>query len=149
MIQNLDTDDQVNGLFRGIRNHLKPDGTCILNVFKPNRNRDELVGYWQSQDEKQDWETRIDGDRLTRHSRVVRVDPQNLVVYPELVYRRYRGDDLADETILSIAMRCYYPEEFISLIEDKGFKVRDRWGGYAGESYGDGPELVVQFDDSA
>ncbi len=149
VIQNLESDDQIDGLFRGIRNHLKPGGTCILNVFRPNRNREELTGYWQSQGEKFDWETRIDGDRLTRHSRVVRVDQQNLVVYPELVYRRYRGDALNDETILSIAMRCYYPVEFIGLIEDRGFTVRDRWGGYAGEPYGEGPELIVQFDDSA
>ena len=31
------------------------------------------------------------------------------------------------------------------LIASKGFKILDRWGGYAGERYGEGPELVVQF----
>ena len=34
---------------------------------------------------------------------------------------------------------------FVCLIEAHGFAVAGRWGGYAGEPYGEGPELVVQF----
>jgi hypothetical protein len=50
-----------------------------------------------------------------------------------------------DEVVLKIAMRCYYPEEFEQLITRQGFRVLRRWGGYEGEVYGQGPELVVQF----
>jgi hypothetical protein len=41
-------------------------------------------------------------------------------------------------------MRCHYPDEFEALIRDHGFTVTNRWGGYRGETYGDGPELVVE-----
>ena len=68
-----------------------------------------------------------------------------MVLYPELIYRRYHGKALVDEAVLKIAMRCYYPEEFLRLVEDHGFRVTGQWGGYAGEMYGDGGELVVAF----
>ena len=42
-------------------------------------------------------------------------------------------------------MRCYYPDEFEALIVDHGFEIVGRWGGYQGEPYGEGPELVLQF----
>jgi hypothetical protein len=42
-------------------------------------------------------------------------------------------------------MRCYYPDDFIKLIREHGFTIIDRWGGYQGEAYGQGSELVVQF----
>jgi hypothetical protein len=46
-------------------------------------------------------------------------------------------------------MRCYYPEQLLSLIADQGFLIVNRWGGYAGEPYGEGPELIVEFAGSA
>jgi hypothetical protein len=50
-----------------------------------------------------------------------------------------------DEAVLKIAMRCYYPEKFVQLIVNQGFRVCQQWGGYEGEPYGQGSELVVQF----
>jgi hypothetical protein len=47
--------------------------------------------------------------------------------------------------VLKIAMRCYCPEEFVELIKKQGFGVLQRWGGYEGEVYGQGAELVIQF----
>src|SRR5713101_2949558 len=35
VLQNLETDAAVTGLFRCIRQHLTPGGNCILNVFRP------------------------------------------------------------------------------------------------------------------
>ena len=68
-----------------------------------------------------------------------------MVLYPELDYRSYRGNDLTEEVVLKIVMRCYYPEEFTQTILKHGFEVVNRWGGYSGERYGEGPELVVEF----
>ena len=36
-------------------------------------------------------------------------------------------------------------EVLVERIENAGFSVVETWGGYAGEEYGDGPELIVQF----
>jgi hypothetical protein len=71
--------------------------------------------------------------------------PDQMILYPELIYRHYRGEAPVDEETLDIAIRCYYPEEFVQLILDNGFRVLRQWGGYADEPYGRGSELVVQF----
>ncbi|MAG36147.1 MAG: hypothetical protein CL878_07880 [Dehalococcoidia bacterium] len=148
VFQNLETDAQVDGLFRSVRKHLNPGGTCILNVFRPNRQPDALRREWCTEEETFAWERVVAGARITCHDRKPRMEPDNLVLYPELIYRRYEGDVLQDETVLQIAMRCHYPEEFEQVILDHGFTILARWGGYAGETYGEGPELVIQFADS-
>jgi hypothetical protein len=73
------------------------------------------------------------------------MDPEHLVLYPELIYRMFIAGQLAEEAVLKLVMRCYYPDTFERLIQDHGFVILNRWGGYAGEAYGQGPELVIQF----
>lgn len=145
VLQNLETDAQVDGLFETVHKHLAPGGTCILNVFQPNRDPDGLRREWCSAVERVAWEVPVEGGRVTCHDKRVRMDPDKLVLYPELIYRRYEGDVLVDTAVLRIAMRCYYPAEFERLVVDHGFRITGRWGGYAGEPYGGGPELVLQF----
>ena len=43
VFQNIDTDEKVDAFFRAIHKHLSPKGYCILNVFKPNAPRYELM----------------------------------------------------------------------------------------------------------
>jgi SAM-dependent methyltransferase len=145
VFQNLETDCQVDGLFHCVRNHLRETGTCILNVFQPSGSPEMLRRTWCTEDEHFSWEVCLAGTRVKCHDRRPRMAPDKLVLYPELVYRQYEGEVLTDETVLRIAMRCYYPEEFAQLILSHGFKSVARWGGYAGEPYGEGPELVIQF----
>jgi SAM-dependent methyltransferase len=145
VLQNLETDAAVAGLFRCIRHHLTPGGSCILKVFRPNGDPDTLRREWCSEQEKFCWEVAVAGGRVTCHDRRPRMDPDKMVLYPELIYRRYHGTALVDEAVLQITMRCYYPEEFMQLIVQQGFRVLQQWGGYAGELYGQGSELVVQF----
>jgi SAM-dependent methyltransferase len=145
VLQNLETDRQVAGLFQCVRQHLRPTGTCILNVFRPFESPEVLRRTWCTDGEHLAWEVYSAGARITCHERRARMAPDKLVLYPELIYRQYEGEILTDETVLSFAMQCYYPEEFIRLIVAHGFRSVARWGGYAGESYGEGPELVIQF----
>jgi SAM-dependent methyltransferase len=145
VLQNLETDAAVDGLFECLRQHLAPSGSCTLNVFNPKRDPDALRREWCTDGEQFCWEVAIEGGRVTCHDRRPRMDPVKLVLYPELVYRSYQGGELVDEAVLKIAMRCYYPDEFVQLIVGQGFRVLDRWGGYAGEPYGKGPELILQF----
>jgi hypothetical protein len=76
------------------------------------------------------------------------MDKENLVLYPELIYRRYMGGVLKEEAVLKLVMRCYYPDGFEDLITTHGFSIVNRWGGYKGEPYGEGPEIIVQFERS-
>ncbi|MFB3896040.1 MAG: trans-aconitate 2-methyltransferase [bacterium] len=145
VMQNLETDAEVSGLFRCIRNHLAKEGFCILNVFKPNREPEKLLTEWVANTDNLYAEYQLEDGILKCYDRRPRMDKQNLVLYPELIFRKYQADILVEEVILKIAMRCYYPEQFVELIASQGFHILDKWGGYAGEPYGEGPELVVKF----
>lgn len=145
VLQNLETDAQVDGLFRCIDAHLAPGGTCVLNVFKPFMGPDELRTHWVRSGERLEWEVPFDGGKLACYDRRPRVDEQRGVLYPDLIYRRYEGAVLAEEVVLHLVMRCYWPETFTRLVTAHGFQIVNRWGGYAGERYGEGSELVLQF----
>ena len=145
VLQNLETDAQLDGLFACIGRHLAPRGSCVLNVFKPKWPREELLQRWLTQDETFAWEVPLSGGRLTCHDRRRRLNREPLVLYPELVWRRFEGEALVDEVALQIAMRCYYADEFAMLVTSHGFRIVERRGGYAGEPYGEGPELVLRF----
>jgi SAM-dependent methyltransferase len=146
VIQNLETDRQLDGLFACIRAHLASDGRCILNVFRPNRPRDELVRSWVGNEERLAWEVRQGEERVTCHDCRRRLAREPLVLYPDLVYRRWREDEMLEETVLHIPMRVFYPDEFLERIRSAGFSITGTWGGYAGEAYAEGSELVVAFE---
>ena len=149
VFQNLETDAQVQGFFSTVRAHLAPGGKAIVNTFNPNMAPDALRERWCREEEELDWEAPVEGGRATLHVRRGRIDSEKLVLYPRLIYRRYelQGEEetLVDEAILNIAMRCYYPAGLLQLIRAQRFRILDTWGGYEGQPYGEGPELVVAF----
>lgn len=149
VFQTLETDREVSGYFNTVRDHLAQKGTAILNVFRPKLDRDRIRREWVREVERLVWEGPFEGGRVTLHDRRPRMDRERLVLYPELVFRRYVDGEFVDEAVLKIAMRCYYPEELLDLIAAHGFRVVNKWGGYAGEAYGEGPELIVEFAGSA
>jgi SAM-dependent methyltransferase len=145
VFQLLETDPQVDGLFRSVRAHLAPGGTCILNVFHPQGGFERVRQEWERATEVCLWEATVDGGRLRCDERRARLDPERHILYPELIYRRAVGDVWIEEAVLKIPRRCYTPEAFEQVIRAHGFRIVQRWGGYAGERYGEGSELVVQF----
>ena len=146
VFQALETDSEVQGFFASVRKHLKPNGFCILNVFKPKCEKDELLRTWAVPEEQIRWEKTLpDGSRVVHSEIYERINSDPLVIFPQLIYRKYMDNRVVDEFVLKIKMRCYYPEEFKKLIEAQGFRILDSWGGYAGEKYGEGKELVVKF----
>ena len=104
---------------------------------------------WVTNQETFCWQVAVEGGRVTCHDRRSHIAPDPLILYPELIWRRYKHEALVDEAVLRIPMRCYYPDEFSRLIANHGFRIIDRWGGYAGEAYGVGPELVLRFQRTA
>jgi len=149
VLQNLETDAEVDRLFQCIRRHLAPGGSCILNVFRPYLEPHDLRQQWLTNEEGLEWEAQVEGGRLACYSRRARIDPEKLILYPELIYRRYEGEMLAEESVLKLVMRCYFPDAFEKLVLHHGFAILNRWGGYEGEVYGQGPELVIQFQDGS
>jgi hypothetical protein len=145
LVQTLETDAQLDGLFRCIQVHLAPGGTCILNVAMPKAGPEELCRTWASEAERFCWEKQVAGGRVICHERRRHIQVDPLVLYPELIWRRYAGDAMVDEVELRIPMRYHDPDEFSGLIQGHGFRILNHWGGYSGEEYGRGSELIVQF----
>jgi SAM-dependent methyltransferase len=145
LVQNLVSEAELNAFFRCIREHLSPTGACVLHAFRPKRSPEELRHTWISQAERFRWEVPTARGRITCHERRPRIGSDPLVLYSELIWRQYDGDALTDHLALVVPFRCYYPDEFSELIRSQGFEIMNCWGGYAGEEYGTGPELVVQF----
>jgi len=147
VFQNLKRDEEVTGLFRTVKSHLSDAGSCILNAFRPFLDREAMATQWACEGENLHWETPTEDGRIALYDRRSRIDAERQIIYPVLAYRRYRGDVLEDEVIHEIALRYYYPDQLEELIAAHGFKIVNRWGGYAGEPYGEGPELLIQFCD--
>ncbi len=80
VMQNLEADAALAGLFRCVRAHLARGGTCVLNAFNPNRDRDTLRREWCSDAERFAWEVFVEGDRVTCHEKFARMDRDRLVV---------------------------------------------------------------------
>lgn len=147
VLQSLETDQEVKGFLETIYRHLSPEGRGILNVFMPNRTADELRKNWCRDEEVLCEEIALeDGCSLVYSERYAGMDKDHLVLYPVLIYRKYSGNTLVEEVIHPIKMRCYYPDDLLNLIHANGFRTVQRWGGYHGEEYGAGPELVVEFE---
>ena len=145
VFQLLATEAQVDGLFRCVHTHLAPGGTCILNVFHPQGGFEGVQQEWDTATELCRWEATVDDVRLRCDERRLHLDPERHILYPELVYHRYVGGVWIEDAVLQIPRRCYTPEAFEQVILEHGFRIVQRWGGYAREPYGEGPELVVQF----
>jgi len=145
VLQNLESNSEVDGLFRCVHKHLAPGGTCILNVFNPDRDRERLRRDWCTDKETLSWEVPVEGGKIACYDRRSRMNPEKLILYPELIYRQYEGEVLREETVLKLVMRCYYPDDFEKLVAAHRFNILGCWGGYSGEIYGEGPELVIQF----
>ena len=148
VFQNLETDDQVDGVFAVIRRHLSPGGSCVLTAYNPNRDRNGIISVWSAADPDVETQSREVPYRhgTLRHSyRQVRFTESPLVLYSELISSYREGEREVDSARFISPMRVYFPEEFLQTVIRHGFRVVDQWGGYAGEAYGDGPELVVQF----
>lgn len=144
VMQALELEQQVHGFLDVIRSHLAPHGMAILNVFRPNLSKQEIATKW-CRDGETPYEDVVlaNGDVLRTSDTRRRIDPLKQVMYPEIIHRLYRDGNFIDEHVNPICMHYYYPNEFQELLVGHKFRILNTWGGYKGEKYGDGPELVV------
>lgn len=146
VFQNIATDEAVEDLFSVIREHLSPNGACILNVFNPRSAKADLMKKWNSPEEILEEEIPYKSGFLRQYVIKNTFTEAPFVLYPELIYRYFEGNSVKDEARFEIPMRVYYPDEFKKTIEDQGFKIVESWGGYNGAPYGsEKGDLVVKF----
>ena len=148
VFQNLIDDKQVNGFFETVKRHLAPGGTAILNTFRPNAPPQEILVRNSSpeiiyDDDLAYKQGRLKGSYYFRKPAIL--EGERLVFYPNLVYQYFIEDELIEEAVMKIAMRVWYPSQLVDLVEGQGFEIMEKWGGYQGEAYGEGPEQVIAF----
>jgi SAM-dependent methyltransferase len=150
VFQLLTEDEQIVSFFKTLRRHLAPGGIANLNTFNPygppkvilERNSSPKIHYDQDIPFKQ--------GRLVRFYTFRKPavwEGERLVFYPNLGFQYWVDDQMIEETVAEISMRTWYPNQLLDLIETQGFEIINKWGGYQGERYGKGPELVVSFRD--
>ncbi|MBW8010636.1 MAG: class I SAM-dependent methyltransferase [Chloroflexi bacterium] len=148
VFQNLETKEQVTGYFETVRRHLAPKGTAIINAFNPNGPPEEIVERRAKTQKEFNWEIPFNGGKLvheTSFHKDVFWEQDKLISYPRLIYTHFLDEQKVDESAMDIVMRCYYPDQFVNLISSHGFEIVNQWGGYEGQAYGDGNELVIQY----
>ena len=146
VFQSLETENEILKSLETIKTHLNSKGLAILNVFDPYLSKDDMKTKWIQEGETDYGKAILENGDILKHSETKKhLDAENQVLYVDLIYRRYRNNKLVDEHINPICMRYYYPDEFKNIISQNGFAIKNCWGGYNGEVYGEGPELVISF----
>ena len=120
----------------------------VLNTFRPYHPPKEILVKNSSVDNHYDYDLPFKDGRLMRFHTFRKPaiwEGEKLVFYPNLIYQYWFDGKLIEESLMELSMRVWYPYQLLDLIEGYGFSIIDHWGGYQGESYGAGPELVVAF----
>jgi SAM-dependent methyltransferase len=146
VIQAFTTPAQLAGFFETVHRHLTVGGRCVVTAFHPAQDPSAFAERWVRPQESLIWSKQLpDGSVVDHFDRRPRLDLDPLVLHPELIWRRSVAGCLQEEVRVPISMRCHYPEQFLRLVSDHGFTVTGAHGGYAGEAYGEGDELVLEL----
>jgi ubiquinone/menaquinone biosynthesis C-methylase UbiE len=138
--QALTKETQQKACLERIRTHLAKDGRFIINVFRPYAFLD---GSWIRQ-ESFNWEVTDPQTgnmvRCTDHRK--RIDPENQIIYPDLVYYIADGGGHETRIVEALSMRYYYEEQMRELLVSNGFTIEEEMGYYDGRPIKDGGELI-------
>jgi SAM-dependent methyltransferase len=139
--QSLLEDEQVKGCLSCIKRHLAPGGSAVLDVFHPEP---ELLESWSQVTEEPCWEVEEGNLEVTCHVRGLGLDRRRQIQRVRLTFRQYLEGELEELASLELAMRYYLPSQLEALLDEAGLEIAERWGGYRGERWGEGPELLVR-----
>lgn len=105
---------------------------------------EKLRAFWRSLDGSSPSWTRADGESTVTLTEDCTQSIENPLGLPSPFRRRYDcSGTQVDEGMLSISMRVWDPVTLLALVESHGFEVTELCGGYEGEEWGVGRELVV------
>ncbi|MGD1120250.1 MAG: class I SAM-dependent methyltransferase [Dehalococcoidales bacterium] len=141
--QHLVTVAQQKACLQCVRQHLKPRGLFILDVFNPNPAR--LVPDPKLGEEIEDLpETLLpDGRKVRRASRIVGLHRDLQYNDVELIYYVTHPDGKSERLVEAFPMRYYYRYEMEHLLELGGFKIVEFFGDFDKSAFSDeSPEMI-------
>jgi SAM-dependent methyltransferase len=143
-LHNLTEEDQLACL-RSVREHLRPGGRLVFNVFHPSleymaRNTGAMAGAWRWRETVE----RPDGGAVVR-SEANRYDTVRQRVHSLHRYEEYGADGTLSRTFLHRLELAYlYPGDIRRLLERAGFQAIRIDGGFDGRPFEkDADELVI------
>ncbi|MCK4655173.1 MAG: class I SAM-dependent methyltransferase [Candidatus Cloacimonetes bacterium] len=137
--QSLITEEGQQSCLKCCHEHLDDDGLFIVNVFKLLEGH--LDESWV-QPEKTDYETTDDGIKIKRTHIRERVDLENQVIYPKLIYYVTNKDGKTEKYYEHLAIKYYYVGQLKELLQKNGFEVINEFGYYDKCSIEEGGEII-------
>lgn len=147
VIQAIETLEGFQHCLKCVNEHLKDDGFCIVGAFKPKLSKEQMAISWINEQPLFSKEI-VDpatGYTVKAFAERMKMDAEKQVLYPAIIYKIYSDGKLIDELNQNIVMKYYYADEFEKIISEAGFRVLAKYGGYHGETYGEGNELIIKF----
>jgi len=135
----LETDQQLACL-RRVRQHLRPDGRFILDVFDPNYNR--LTGPFPSEQGTDFDVTFGDGTRLIRRSRILGHEKARQLQHVEFEFELHQPARSVHTSTAVFYMRCIFRPEAEHLLARAGLRVEHLFGDYRRMPYPPGNDLI-------
>ncbi|PPT17143.1 class I SAM-dependent methyltransferase [Xanthomonas arboricola] len=146
VFQNLMYDNEVAGFFSCLDRCLLPNAVAIFDVFMPNFSSEEFLKLGPSA-RCLDWEKELDdGSRFSKSSERIFVSKSPPFVISRITYERVSGSGISiDVSTIDVPMRIWQPDELIEVVRSHGYEVLRKHGGFAGEAWGEGPDLVLEI----
>jgi hypothetical protein len=140
--QALTAEDQIAGALAGIRRHLEPGGTAVIDLFAVDGEPDAS---WLG--EQVDWVRRLPetGEVITRTRKGIRVDHAEQIIHSVVSFHVQEQDGENHTASDRFALRYYYPYQMQVRLASSGFSITGEYGYYDRRDIGAGPELFYLF----
>ncbi len=130
----------VDSCLACVRRHLSPGGEFIVNTFamRPNEQLRSYTG------EITDWERRDarSGEWVRRARRILDVDRERQVLYPEVIYYVTRGDGEVNRVSDRLALRYYFEYQLQVRLLASGFRIGVSYGDFDRRPVESGSEFI-------
>ncbi len=129
----------VESCFRCVREHLKPGGRFVLDLFTPmgkflfrDPNQRYQIGEWEDPD----------GSGRIVMEEAGWYDPAAQVKHSVCYYRR---QETGEEWQVTLDLRMFYPQEIDALVEYNGFRIEHKYGDFEEAEFGlgSGKQVIV------
>lgn len=128
-LSHLHTRAEIEDCFSCVRRHLADEGRLLIELFNPSvnllaRQSDRRYTVGQYENPKESFQVYV--------SEEVRYDAASQINHIRWFFRDGRSNE---ETVLSFAMRQFFPQEIDALLGYNGFRIEHKYGSYNDEEF--------------
>ena len=131
---------EIDACLSCVRRHLAPGGEFIVNTFAMRMN-EQLNAYNR---EITDWERRDarSGEWVRRARRILSVDRDRQVLYPEIIYYVSRDNTVVNRFSDRLALRYYFEYQLQVRLLASGFRIAAGYGDFDRRPVETGTEFI-------